>query len=105
MLITRYCNLIGTANIPAVYTKTCPNTPDVFFPLPSFRRAQYTCARKIRLTRETNFELVQGLGINCYKKQKHCVLYITAAKKNRYKCSNNIYYVYEPQDSHVRGTE
>ena len=53
MLITRYCNLIGTANIPAVHTKTCPNTPDVFFPLPSFRRAQYTCARKIRLARET----------------------------------------------------
>ena len=53
MLIIRYCNLIGTANIPAVHTKTCPNTPDVFFPLPSFRRAQYTCARKIRLARET----------------------------------------------------
>ena len=53
MLITRYCNLIGTANIPAVHTKTCPNTPDVFSPLPSFRRAQYTCARKIRLARET----------------------------------------------------
>ena len=46
MLITRYCNLIGTANIPAVHTKTCPNTPDVFSPLPSFRRAQYMCARK-----------------------------------------------------------
>ena len=51
MLIARFCNLIGTANIPAVHTKTCPNTPDVFFPLPSFRRAQYTCARKIRLAR------------------------------------------------------
>ena len=36
MLITRYCNLIGTANIPAVHTKTYPNTPDVFFPSPLF---------------------------------------------------------------------
>ena len=27
-------------------TKTCPNIPDVFSPLLSFRRAHYTCARK-----------------------------------------------------------
>ena len=40
MLITQYCNLIGTANVPAAHTKTCPNTPDVFSPLPSFRLAQ-----------------------------------------------------------------
>ena len=57
MLITRYCNVIGTANIPEAHTKTCLNTPDVCFPLPSFRRAQYTCARNVRLARET------GLGV------------------------------------------
>ena len=34
-------NLIGTANIPAVPTKICRVTPDVFFlPLPPFRRAR-----------------------------------------------------------------
>ena len=65
MLITRYCNLIGTANIPAVHTKTCPNTPDVFFPLPSFRRAHYTCARKIRLARETTAAQGSQHTIDC----------------------------------------
>ena len=54
MLITLYCNLIGTANIPAVHTKTCPNTPDVCFPSPLFGarniRARTTY---IRLARET----------------------------------------------------
>ena len=53
MLITRYCNLIGIANIPAAHIKTCPNTPDVCFPLPSFRCVQYTCTCSIRLARET----------------------------------------------------
>ena len=34
-------NLIGAANIPAVPTKMCRVTPDVFFlPLPPLRRAR-----------------------------------------------------------------
>ena len=76
MLITRFCNLIGTANIPAAHTKTCPNTPNVCFDLPSFRRAQYTCARNIRLARETNTVFTLGTVLSFRSitvPPKHCV--------------------------------
>ena len=51
MLITRYCNLIGTANIPAAHTKTCQT---YFFPSPLFG------ARNIRA--RAKYVQLAGLG-------------------------------------------